>query len=77
MDLQTGIALSIPVGLGLAALGTGIGLGRAVGSAMEAIGRQPEASNKIMINMIIGCAIIEAITIYVLVFAFIWSGKLS
>ncbi|MBF0478838.1 MAG: ATP synthase F0 subunit C [Candidatus Omnitrophica bacterium] len=77
MNLQVGIALSIPVGLGLAALGTGIGLGRAVGSAMEAIGRQPEASNKIMINMIIGCAIIEAITIYVLVFAFIWSGKLS
>jgi F-type H+-transporting ATPase subunit c len=47
----------------------------AVSSAMGAIGRQPEASNKIMTNMIIGCAFIEAITIYVLVFAFMYAGK--
>ncbi len=76
MDTKVALALAIPLGLGLAALGCGLGLGIAVGRAMEAMGRQPEASNKILINMTIGCAFIEAITIYVLVFAFVMAGKL-
>ncbi len=71
MDFKVAIAL----GLGLAAVSSAIGLGKAVGAAMEAMGRQPEASNKIMMSMIIGCAFIEAITIYVLVFAFMYAGK--
>ena len=77
MDYRFALAFGLPIGLGLAALGSGIGLGRAVGSAMEAIGRQPEATNKIMMNMIVGAAFIEAITIYVLVFAFMYGGKLQ
>ncbi|MEN6627158.1 MAG: ATP synthase F0 subunit C [Candidatus Sumerlaeia bacterium] len=66
------IALGYPLGLGLAVIGSGLGLGRAVGSAMEAIGRQPEASAKIQTAMIIGCAFIEALSIYALISAFIW-----
>ncbi len=62
--------LAMPIGLGIAALGSGLGLGRAVGSAMEAIGRQPEASGKIQLAMIIGCALIEALTIYAFVAIF-------
>ncbi|MFP4379359.1 MAG: ATP synthase F0 subunit C [Candidatus Sumerlaeia bacterium] len=65
------LQLSYPLGLGLAAFGAGIGLGRAVGSAMEAIGRQPEASGKILVNMIIGCAFIEALAIYALISVFL------
>jgi F-type H+-transporting ATPase subunit c len=65
------LTLGYPIGLGLAALGSGIGLGRAVGSAMEAIGRQPEASGKIQTAMIIGCAFIEALTIYALISVFL------
>ncbi|MFA6378578.1 MAG: ATP synthase F0 subunit C [Candidatus Omnitrophota bacterium] len=76
MDMRVALALGLPLGLGLAALGTGLGLGKAVSSAMEAMGRQPEASNKILINMVLGCALIEAVVIYVLVFAFMLSGKL-
>lgn len=71
MDKASMIALGYPVGLGLAALGAGIGLGNAVGSAMEAIGRQPEAAGKIQINMILGCAFIEALAIYALISPFI------
>ncbi|MDD5634406.1 MAG: ATP synthase F0 subunit C [Candidatus Omnitrophica bacterium] len=74
MDYNAVLALSMPIALGLASLGCGIGLGIAVSSAMEAIGRQPEASTKIMVSMATGCAFIEAIAIYVLVFAFIY-GK--
>ena len=77
MDLQTAIALGAPLGLGIAALGSGIGIGLAVKGAMEAIGRQPDASGKILTNMIIGAALIEALTIYALVVFFMLYGKLS
>lgn len=59
------------IGLGLAALGSGLGLGRAVGGAMEAMGRQPDALPKIQVAMIIGCAFIEALTIYALIATFL------
>jgi len=77
MDYKAMLALSLPLGLGLAALGCGLGLGKAVGSAMDATGRQPEASTKILISMSTGCAFIEALTIYVLVFAFMLMGKIQ
>lgn len=63
--------LAYPIGLGIAALGSGLGLGRAVGGAMEAMGRQPEAAGKIQVAMIIGCAFIEALTIYALISVFL------
>lgn len=69
--MQSLLHIGYPIGLGLAALGSGIGLGRAVGQAMEAMGRQPEASAKIQIAMIIGCAFIEALTIYALISVFL------
>ncbi len=59
------------IGIGLAAIGSGIGLGMAVGKAMEAMGRQPEAIPKIQTAMIIGAAFIEALTIYALISSFI------
>jgi F-type H+-transporting ATPase subunit c len=67
MEVMDLLRMGYPLGVGLAALGAGVGLGRAVGSAMEAIGRQPEASGKILVNMIIGCAFIEALAIYALI----------
>ncbi|MBS4167490.1 ATP synthase F0 subunit C [Parachlamydia sp. AcF125] len=71
MEIGVALALSAPLAVGLAALGSGLGLGKAVGGAMEAIGRQPEASGKILTNMIIGAALIEALTIYALIVFFI------
>lgn len=76
MDEKTMLALAIPLGLGIVAVGSALALGKAVSSAMEATGRQPEAATKILINMATGCAFIEALTIYALVFAFVLSGKL-
>jgi F-type H+-transporting ATPase subunit c len=76
MDYKTMLALAIPLGLGLAAFGSAIALGKAVAAAMDATSRQPEASTKILINMATGCAFIEALTIYALVFAFAMAGKI-
>ena len=75
MDYKVALSIFMPIGLAIAAVGSAIGLGRVVASAMESIGRQPEAATKILINMTIGCAFIEAITIYVLVFVFVLAGK--
>jgi F-type H+-transporting ATPase subunit c len=77
MDYQAALGLSLPLGIAFAAIGSGLGLGRAVGSAMEAIGRQPEAYGKIQTAMIIGAALIEALTIYALVTMFLLSGKIG
>lgn len=77
MDVQTALAISAPLAVGVAALGSGIGLGIAVKGALEAIGRQPEASGKILTNMIIGAALIEALTIYALIVFFIALGKMG
>ncbi len=77
MTPSVALAFSLPIGLSIAALACAFGLGKAVASAMEATARQPEASTKILINMTIGCAFIEAITIYVLVFVFVIAGKLQ
>jgi len=67
MDFATSVGFLLPLAVGIAALGSGLGLGRAVGAAMEAMGRQPEAATKIQTGMIIGAAFIEALTIYALV----------
>jgi len=76
MDYKTALAFGLPLGLGIAAFGSAIALGKAVAAAMEATGRQPEAATKILINMATGCAFIEALTIYALLFVFGIAGKI-
>ena len=58
------LGVALPFGLSLAAMASAAGLGKAVSAAMEAMGRQPEAANKIQGAMLVGCAFIEALTIY-------------
>ncbi len=69
------MGLALPIGLGLAALGCGLGLGKAIEGGMNAMGRQPEAIGQIQTAMIIGCAFIEALTIYALIATFLLMGK--
>lgn len=47
------------IGMGLAVLGAGIGIGRIGGSACESIARQPEMAGNIQTAMIIAAALIE------------------
>ena len=63
--------LAVGLAIGLGAIGPGIGIGILGGKAVEAIGRNPEASSKIQTNMILGIAFAEAIAIYALVIALI------
>jgi F-type H+-transporting ATPase subunit c len=63
------IAMAIAAGLGV--LGPGIGIGLIGGRAMEAIGRNPEASGKVVSNMILAIVFAEALGILSLVVSFI------
>lgn len=77
MTHQTALGLALPFMVAIAAFGSAIGLGRAVSAAMEAMARQPEAAGKIQVGMIIGCALLEALTIYALVTVLLLSGKIG
>jgi F-type H+-transporting ATPase subunit c len=75
MDLSGLGALGAGISIGFAALGTGIGMGMLVGSAMESMARQPEATGTLTTNMFIGLAFIEALALYALVISFIIMGR--
>ena len=77
MTFQSALALTLPIAVSIAAFGSALGLSRAVSAAMEAMGRQPEAAGKIQTAMIIGCAFIEALTIYALLTVLIFQGKIG
>jgi F-type H+-transporting ATPase subunit c len=51
------------IGAGLAAIGAGIGVGQIGKGAVEAIARQPEATNDIRANMILAAALVEGVAL--------------
>ena len=59
------------VGAGLVAIGVGLGIGRLGASALEAIARQPEATNKIQTVMLIAAALIEGVCLFAAVICFL------
>jgi F-type H+-transporting ATPase subunit c len=70
------IALAAGLAISIAAVGAALGQGRAVAAAMESIGRNPNAADRIQTPMIIGLAMMEALAIYALVIAFFLQGKI-
>ena len=63
--------LAAGLAIGFGAIGSGIGMGTAIGGACEGTSRNPEAGGKILTTLIIGLAMIESLTIYALVVALI------
>ncbi len=63
------LAMAFVVGLGM--IGPALGIGMLVSKALEAIGRNPEASGKIQTTMFIGIAFTEALAIFAIVVGFI------
>ena len=71
MDIEAAKSIGMALAVGLGVIGPGIGLGILVSKALEAIGRNPEASGKIQTTMFIGIAVTEALAIFALVIGFI------
>ena len=71
-----GLAIGAGLAVGLAALGGGLGQGRAASSALDGIARNPQASGKIFTPMIIGLALTESLVLLAWLIANGLSGKI-
>jgi F-type H+-transporting ATPase subunit c len=71
MDIEVAKTLGMAIAVGFGVMGPGIGLGILVGNALQAIGRNPEASGKIQAMMFVGIAVTDALAIFALVIGFI------
>jgi F-type H+-transporting ATPase subunit c len=71
-----GLAIGAGIGLGIAAACGAYGQGRAVSAAMEGLSRNPGASDKMFMPLILGLVFIESLVIYMLVMAFFLQGKI-
>jgi len=71
------IAIGAGIAIGVAAIGPGLGQGRAVAAAMESIGRNPNAADRVQTPLIIGLAFMEALAIYGLVIAYFLQSKVG
>ena len=63
------------IGMGLAVLGGGLGIGKLSGSALEGMARQPEVITKLLTNMLLAAALIEGFTFLAIIFCFLLIGK--
>jgi F-type H+-transporting ATPase subunit c len=70
-------ALAAGLAIGVAALGGGIGQGRAAAAALDGIARNPGAAGQIRGPMILGLALIESLVIYALIIALLLWLKIS
>lgn len=70
------IAIAAAITMALSTIGPGIGQGLASSKAMEAIARQPEAAKDIRSTLILSLGLMEALTIYGLLIAFMLVAKI-
>lgn len=69
------IALATALTMSISTIGPGIGQGIAAAKAMESMARQPEMAGQIRTTMILAMALMESLTIYGLLIAFMLVGK--
>lgn len=67
--------LGAGIGAGIAVIGAGLGIGKLASSALEAMGRQPEAAGPIRTAMIIAAALIEGVAFFALVVCILLAVK--
>ncbi len=68
MDLVGQLA---PLAFGLAAIGSGVGVGLIVGKTIESVARQPELQGRLQALMFLGIALTEALAFIAIAVAFI------
>ncbi len=75
-DSSWGYALGAGLAIGLAGLGCGIGQGLTAGNTTAGIARNPGAAGAMFTNFILAMVLIESISIYGLVIAFLLQDKI-
>ena len=77
MEGNASIFIAAGITVGVSILGVAISLGLLGKSAMEALGRNPAAQKTIMTPMYVFLGVIEALSIYALVMAFVILGNVK
>ena len=70
------IAIAAALCIALSTIGPAIGQGMTASKAMDAIARQPEAAGDIRSTLILSMGLMEALTIYGLLIAFMLVSKI-
>ncbi len=70
------IAIAAAIAIAVSTIAPAIGQGMTAKSAMESIARQPDAAKDIRSTLIIALALMEALTIYGLLIAFMLINKI-
>ena len=71
MDIDTVRIIVAGATIAIGSIGPAFAEGKALATALEAIGRQPDASGTISRTLFVGLAMVESTAIYCLVMAFI------
>ncbi len=71
METEAVKSLAAAIAIGVGGMGPAVGIGLLAGKALEAIGRNPDATSKVQTAMILAIAFAEAISIYAFVMALI------
>ena len=69
------IAIAAAISIAFSTIGPAMGQGKTAAAAMESIARQPDAAGDIRSSLIISMAMMEALTIYGLLIAFMLVAK--
>lgn len=77
-DSQAKVAIAIAAGVAvaIAAFGAALGQGRVGAAAMESIGRNPNAADKLFLPLVLTLALLEALALYGFVIAILLQGKI-
>ena len=70
------IAIAAALSIAVSTIFPALGQGKTAAAAMESIARQPEAAGQIRSTLIIAMALMEALTIYGLLIAFMLVSKI-
>jgi F-type H+-transporting ATPase subunit c len=73
---KAAIAIAAGLGVAIAAFGAALGQGRVGAAAMESIGRNPNAADKLFLPLVLSLALLEALALYGFVIAIILTGKI-
>jgi F-type H+-transporting ATPase subunit c len=75
-SVKVAVAISAGVAVAIAGFGAALGQGRVGAAAMESIGRNPNAADKLFLPLVLTLALLEALALYGFVIAIILTGRI-
>ena len=76
IQVKVAVAISAGVAVAIAGFGAALGQGRVGAAAMESIGRNPNAADKLFLPLVLTLALLEALALYGFVIAIILTGRI-